>query len=332
MGQGRTSEGVKQWDAAKRCYERAASYAAKAGADERGQAADAISRCDREVARIERERRRKAEQARLLQSYGAKLAEANRHERAKEYKEAIAALEAARRLGAGLDDRPASYAAIPGAIAGLKEKLAKSEQGAAPFRGWTSQRKRVKVMTPGGEEWKEIAYYKNPLGMEFVKVPAGEFQMGSHISPEELAKHYSTKAEYFKDEYPLHRVRIAKSFYMQAHEVTQRQWRSVLSLTAKEFRASLIKDYWQWRIAYYRARLEDGESSGKLKATARQRIESFTKSASKPLDNRIHYEMEQKGARFTIRYCEEKLRDRKVSGWAKKFYQSRLDLVQAQSF
>jgi formylglycine-generating enzyme required for sulfatase activity len=67
---------------------------------------------------------------------------------------------------------------------------------------------------------KEIA---NSIGMKLVTIPAGEFMMGGQESAEELVKAfaaYNRKAEFFKDEYPQHRVRITKSFYFGKYEVT----------------------------------------------------------------------------------------------------------------
>jgi formylglycine-generating enzyme required for sulfatase activity len=44
--------------------------------------------------------------------------------------------------------------------------------------------------------------------------------MGSGESAEELAKAYDSKADYFKQEYPQHRVRITKPFYLGQYPVT----------------------------------------------------------------------------------------------------------------
>ena len=54
-------------------------------------------------------------------------------------------------------------------------------------------------------------------------VPAGEFMMGSGEPADEMVKTfaaYNRPADYFKDEYPSHRVRITKAFYMGKYEVT----------------------------------------------------------------------------------------------------------------
>jgi formylglycine-generating enzyme required for sulfatase activity len=50
--------------------------------------------------------------------------------------------------------------------------------------------------------------------MEFVLIPAGEFQMGTSDGD--------------KDEQPVHTVRISKPFYLGKYEVTQAQWQAVM--------------------------------------------------------------------------------------------------------
>ncbi len=72
---------------------------------------------------------------------------------------------------------------------------------------------------------KEIT---NSIGMKLVWIPAGEFMMGGQESAEELVKAfaaYKRKADFFKDEYPQHHVRITKAFYMGKYEVTVGQFR-----------------------------------------------------------------------------------------------------------
>ena len=67
--------------------------------------------------------------------------------------------------------------------------------------------------------------------MEFVLIPAGEFMMGSAISAEEVARLEGSKAKYFTDEHPQHKVRITKPFYMAKYEVTRGQWEAVMGTT-----------------------------------------------------------------------------------------------------
>jgi formylglycine-generating enzyme required for sulfatase activity len=52
--------------------------------------------------------------------------------------------------------------------------------------------------------------------------------MGSHLSPEQVVRLYGGKAKWFKDEHPLHSVKITKPFYLQTTEVSQAQWKEVM--------------------------------------------------------------------------------------------------------
>ena len=73
----------------------------------------------------------------------------------------------------------------------------------------------------------------NWIGMKLVLIPAGEFMMGSQEPAEELVKAFEDygkpTADRFADEYPRHRVRITKPFYLGAYEVTVAQFRQFVS-------------------------------------------------------------------------------------------------------
>jgi formylglycine-generating enzyme required for sulfatase activity len=64
----------------------------------------------------------------------------------------------------------------------------------------------------------------NSIGMKLALIPPGEFLMGSAESAETLAQVFNSKAEYFTDEHPQHRVRITQPFYFGVHEVTLGQF------------------------------------------------------------------------------------------------------------
>ncbi len=67
----------------------------------------------------------------------------------------------------------------------------------------------------------------NRIGLALVLVPAGEFLMGGQETASELVQAfaaYRRKAEYFADEYPQHRVRITRPFYLGKYEVTVGQF------------------------------------------------------------------------------------------------------------
>jgi formylglycine-generating enzyme required for sulfatase activity len=60
--------------------------------------------------------------------------------------------------------------------------------------------------------------------MQFVLIPAGEFQMGSNGGD--------------VDERPVHRVRISEPFYLGKYEVTQAQWKAVMGTNPSLFTAN----------------------------------------------------------------------------------------------
>jgi formylglycine-generating enzyme required for sulfatase activity len=70
----------------------------------------------------------------------------------------------------------------------------------------------------GVEEKKEVR-------MEFVRIPPGEFMMGS---PENEPGRYSDEKQ--------HKVVLTQGFYMQTTEVTQEQWKSVMGSNPSDFK------------------------------------------------------------------------------------------------
>jgi len=68
------------------------------------------------------------------------------------------------------------------------------------------------------------ARHTNSIGMEFVRIEAGEYMRGSTLAPEEVVKKYGGEAEWYKDEHPRHRVVLTKPFYMAATPVTRGQF------------------------------------------------------------------------------------------------------------
>ena len=73
--------------------------------------------------------------------------------------------------------------------------------------------------------------YTNSIGMEFVPVPAGTFQMGCSPEVEE-------EKECGSWEVPRHEVRISKSFYLGKYEVTQAQWEALMGNNPSEFKGA----------------------------------------------------------------------------------------------
>ena len=72
----------------------------------------------------------------------------------------------------------------------------------------------VKISTPTPPVATET--FTNTIGMEFVRIPAGEFEMGS------------PSGEGYSFEGPVHHVTIKNPFYLGRYEVTQKQWRAIM--------------------------------------------------------------------------------------------------------
>jgi formylglycine-generating enzyme required for sulfatase activity len=70
-----------------------------------------------------------------------------------------------------------------------------------------------------------VSQTTNSIGMEFVLIPAGEFDMGS--PSDEEGRHYW--------EGPLHHVTIEDPFYMGKYEVTQAQWCAIMGDNPSNF-------------------------------------------------------------------------------------------------
>lgn len=82
---------------------------------------------------------------------------------------------------------------------------------------------------------------QNYLGMEFVYLPAGSFQMGTSKEDAETIVFEMDKpdVEKFRDEHPPHIIHISKGFWLQRTEVTQQQWFKVMENKPGP------KEYWQ---------------------------------------------------------------------------------------
>ncbi len=85
------------------------------------------------------------------------------------------------------------------------------------------------VQAPALPQADSGAAFTDRLGMRFVRVPAGEFMMGSAESPQALAKAFPhaerRRLTDLVDEQPVHRVRLTRDFWLGAHEVTVGQFR-----------------------------------------------------------------------------------------------------------
>ena len=82
----------------------------------------------------------------------------------------------------------------------------------------------VSVLPPGGGESEDTDINPGDTrvfdGIEFVQIPAGQFQMGSTS---------------YSDEQPVTQVRISRGFWMSKYEVTQAQWEAVMGSNPSVF-------------------------------------------------------------------------------------------------
>ncbi|MCI0339347.1 MAG: SUMF1/EgtB/PvdO family nonheme iron enzyme [Acidobacteria bacterium] len=104
----------------------------------------------------------------------------------------------------------------------------------------------------------QAEYFTENLGdgvtLEMVKIPAGEFQMGS--TEDEAKEAFTNAKQYYKDrswdwfkaELPRHRVEVSE-FFMGRFEVTREQWRQVARMTKVKIdlkeAPSNFKDSWR---------------------------------------------------------------------------------------
>ena len=81
----------------------------------------------------------------------------------------------------------------------------------------------------------------NAIGMTFVTIPAGHFQMGITEAERQTVIDEMEKPDFdaFKDEQPQHNVIISKAFLLGETEVTQGQWLKVMENKPGP------KEYWQ---------------------------------------------------------------------------------------
>jgi formylglycine-generating enzyme len=83
-----------------------------------------------------------------------------------------------------------------------------------------------------------VNIHPSPDGM--VLIPAGSFQMGSEVNQGYktcVAYNKTCKEKWFADEQPLHTV-VLDEFYMDAHEVTQKEFIAVMGENPSEYKGS----------------------------------------------------------------------------------------------
>ncbi len=111
----------------------------------------------------------------------------------------------------------------------------------------------IPIITPSSNQ--EI--FTNSIGIEFVQIPAGEFDMGSP-SIEKYRR---------ENEEPIHHVKIGKAFYIGKYEVTQKQFREVMGDNPSKFKGDdhPVESVSWYYIEEYIKKLNEKESTSKYR-------------------------------------------------------------------
>lgn len=101
-------------------------------------------------------------------------------------------------------------------------------------RAWAAAVAAILVLPGAGAETNSVpAAHLNSLGMSFVLIPAGSFEMGGGEVAAGFARDFpqypAERLAGLGDEQPRHRVRITRPFYLGQHEVTVGEFRRFLS-------------------------------------------------------------------------------------------------------
>jgi len=99
-----------------------------------------------------------------------------------------------------------------------------------PFDAAEAVRRQKATAKALGVKVEEDIDLGKGVKMAFVLISAGEFLMGSPptTSPEKLAAAYGGGPNEYEGEFPQHRVKISRPFWMAKHEVTQEQYMAIL--------------------------------------------------------------------------------------------------------
>jgi formylglycine-generating enzyme required for sulfatase activity len=89
----------------------------------------------------------------------------------------------------------------------------------------------------------DFSIQTNSIGMEFVKISAGTFLMGTpNEQLDTISGGDKTYREWIENETPQHRVTINKPFYLGKYEVTQAQWQAVMGTTIQDQQKKALYD------------------------------------------------------------------------------------------
>jgi formylglycine-generating enzyme required for sulfatase activity len=163
-----------------------------------------------------------------------------------------------------------------GHIAALNDRIAKAGQPAQPkvYTEWPfdaaeakrRQEETARILRVKVQEEVDVG---NGVKLALVLIPAGEFLMGSRptTTPEELQKIFGGKTEDFQREFPQHRVRITRPFWLGKTEVTQEQWQAVMGNNPSRRTGSPVNPVEQ--VSWYDCQTFCQRLSAKLRETLR---------------------------------------------------------------
>ncbi len=119
----------------------------------------------------------------------------------------------------------------------LKEAIRECDQAGSDVRECSHWMKALRGLDTLLEKPTQKIVLKNSINMKLVKIPSGEYMMGSPKREMDWLRLTFRKVwreghkQWFQDEMPLHPVRITKPFYMGASAVTVGQFRQFVADT-----------------------------------------------------------------------------------------------------
>ncbi|MFC1805413.1 bifunctional serine/threonine-protein kinase/formylglycine-generating enzyme family protein [Planctomycetota bacterium] len=91
----------------------------------------------------------------------------------------------------------------------------------------------------------------NEVQITMVLVPPGEFEMGSSLSAKDVHERFGGDLKWYQVEWPLHRVRLTRAFYMSETEVTVDQFAEFVRQAAYRTDAEKRGKAWTWKDGKY---------------------------------------------------------------------------------
>lgn len=119
----------------------------------------------------------------------------------------------------------------------LMQTLKECQEGQGESRDCADWLRSLQGLNLLFESPKKQITYTNSVNMKLVRIPAGEYMMGSPKQELDWLRLTFRRIwreghkQWFQDETPLHPVRITRPFYMGAYEVTVRQFRDFVNET-----------------------------------------------------------------------------------------------------